>query len=115
MLRQQISEVGAGQRENDGGLDRRDGCGSGLAGQQRHFADRSAFAKLGDQEIDAGRRVLLAHLDQSRLDDVHRNAGRAFANDHFGRRKLRGLQAGSRVLARLSGLSSAKSLTFLRN
>ena len=66
MLRQQISEIRAGQGEDDGGLNRGHGRGSRFAGQQRHFADCRSFDELSDEEIDAGGRILLANFDQAR-------------------------------------------------
>jgi hypothetical protein len=50
---------------------------------------------LGDKEIDAGSRILLPDFNQTGLDDVHRNAGRAFADNDFGRWEIGGFEAGS--------------------
>ncbi len=88
MLRQQVSEIRAGQRKDYRRLNCRDGGRPRLSGQQRHFANRCAVGELRHQEIDAGRRILLSNLHQARLDDVHRNAGRTFADDHFGGREI---------------------------
>ena len=62
MLCQKVSEVGSSESEHDGRLDSGDGCRPGLACQQRHFAHRSAFAKLCDKEIDPRAGIFLAHF-----------------------------------------------------
>src|SRR5262249_44574684 len=93
MLRQKASEIGTTERKNDRGMN---GCysgGSRLSCEQRHFTHGCPFRKLCNEKIDTGRRILLADFDKPRLDDVHRNAGRAFAHNHFAGRKISRLQA----------------------
>src|SRR6266699_2121025 len=52
---------------------------------------------MGYKEIDSCVRILLANFDQTRLDDVHRNARSSFTNDYFGRRELSGFQTSAQL------------------
>src|SRR5207249_11006475 len=62
---------------------------------------------------EAGRRILLANLDQARLDDVHRNARRAFLHDNLGWRELRSFQA-TAELQQAVGAEFSKQLDVLQ-
>src|SRR5207249_3593975 len=62
---------------------------------------------------EAGRRIYLASLDQARLDDVHRNARRAFPHDDLGRRELCSFQA-TAELQQAVGAEFSKQLDVLQ-
>src|SRR5262249_30171488 len=93
VLGQQYPEIRAVESEYNGWLNGTDGGGSRPPGEQRHLSDRSSFAQLCHQEIDASIRVFLSDLHQPGLDDVHRHTGSTLADNHFGGKELDDFQA----------------------
>ena len=113
MMGHQIPEIRSRQHEDDSRLHRHDGADRGFpvsSDISPTAAPSESWATRKSMPVDGS---FLRTSTRPGFDDVHRNAGSAFANDDLGRRKLRGLQTGP-SFARLSGTEFGEKLDLLQ-